>query len=217
MTARIIEVVPEGSEPSESGVFVEAEGSARHVSSMADLLDAAGDLDGAWDHVELRSGDVGPSPEPSAARTSGSSIAFAAEKTAIPQRGYMTTTGKLLWRADGTGRVEALTRTWCVMKLVGYVGAVGVLLLDSDGHAIHACEVRSFGVDGQWIGRSDRTDFWTEGIPRAVMDRVEGVYVFHSPNPRGLLVNLRMFVEQLEPITSVLSKMRGLADGTGSR
>ena len=63
----------------------------------------------------------------------------------------------------------------------------------------------------------DRTDFWTEGIPRDVMDRVEAVHVFHSPNPRGLLVNLRMFVEQLEPITSVLSKMAGLATGSGSR
>lgn len=64
---------------------------------------------------------------------------------------------------DGSpSRVVGSTRTWNDVKLTGFTGSVIVLFKDAHGRTVgYSPIVRPLGVDGQWIGRSDRTDHWT--------------------------------------------------------
>ena len=39
-------------------------------------------------------------------------------------------------------------------------------------------------MDGRWIGRSDRTDFWTEDVDPNLAGRIEEIHVYHFWSPK---------------------------------
>ncbi|XWK87470.1 MAG: hypothetical protein U7127_25260 [Phormidium sp.] len=82
-----------------------------------------------------------------------------------------------------TGRLDAVTRTWTNVKMAGFRGGVVVVLLDVNNHRLWASGLRTYGVDGTWIGRSNRTESWSEQVPSEVISRVSGCEIIHQHNP----------------------------------
>jgi len=70
------------------------------------------------------------------------------------------------------GRIVATTRTSNSVKATGFTGGVTVVFLDREGHVVGFTGVRTFGVDGTWIGRATRTDVWQERVPDAPANAV---------------------------------------------
>ncbi len=68
-----------------------------------------------------------------------------------------------------SARVEGETRTWTDLKLAGFHASSQVAL----GPVYFQTPQYRYGVDGQWIGQSDRTDVWDVSIPlkTAMADR----------------------------------------------
>jgi hypothetical protein len=92
----------------------------------------------------------------------------------------MTTHGVLLL---DTGHIDASTRTRSLTWFGGFTGAVMIVLEDANGYPIGATGVHLFGVDGTWVGRSDRTDYWSEDLDPTVTKRAAAIHVFHFWNP----------------------------------
>src|SRR3954447_21158783 len=80
---------------------------------------------------------------------------------------YMTTDATL--SADGV--INAFTRTRSVTWFGGFTGGVQVLLVDANGVVIGTTNQRRYGVDGTKIGRSDRTENWTQSIDPSISSR----------------------------------------------
>jgi hypothetical protein len=111
----------------------------------------------------------------------------------------------------GDHRVVATTRTWNAVKLTGFTGGVQLVFLNAEGRVIGASGMHTFGVDGTWIGRYDRTDYWEEQIDAPwVPDAVE-VRAVHSHAGR---VRLQEIVEQavaaVRPIIELLGQLDAL-------
>ncbi|AEI46347.1 hypothetical protein [Paenibacillus mucilaginosus] len=81
---------------------------------------------------------------------------------------YMNTRATLQRSGPLAGQLDATTRTKNSVKLTGFTGGVFILLKNSDGAVIGATEQKKFGVDGTWIGRYDRTDYWSAYFPADV-------------------------------------------------
>ncbi|WP_232242873.1 hypothetical protein [Paenibacillus sp. GSMTC-2017] len=58
------------------------------------------------------------------------------------------------------GQLDVMTRTKNNVLLTGFTGGVFVLLRNADGAVIGVTDMQKYGVDGKWIGRYDRTDYW---------------------------------------------------------
>jgi hypothetical protein len=93
---------------------------------------------------------------------------------------YMTTHGVLLL---DTGHIDASTRTRTLTWFGGFTGAVQIVLEDANGYPIGWTSTQQFGVDGTWIGRSDRTDYWSEDLDPAMTKRAAAIHVFHFWDP----------------------------------
>ena len=93
---------------------------------------------------------------------------------------FMTTNGVML----NSGRIEAMTRTESVTWFGGFTGGVQIFFEDANGFTIGASQIQAFGVDGRWLGRSDRTDFWAEDINPSVAARTVAIHVVHFWYPR---------------------------------
>ncbi|MCA0757315.1 hypothetical protein KP806_19850 [Paenibacillus sp. N4] len=74
---------------------------------------------------------------------------------------YMYTRATLQRSGALAGQLDVVTRTKNNVKLTGFTGGVFILLRTADGAVIGVTDQKKFGVDGQWIGRYDRTDYWS--------------------------------------------------------
>lgn len=74
---------------------------------------------------------------------------------------YMYTRATLQRSGELAGQLDVVTRTKNNVKLTGFTGGVFLLLRTVDGAVIGVTDQQKFGVDGQWIGRYDRTDYWS--------------------------------------------------------
>lgn len=93
--------------------------------------------------------------------------------------GSMRTSFTLL--SDGT--LTAVTRTWTRVKMKGFTGAVCVVLLDKGKNPIWSSGSQSYGVDGTWVGRSDRTENWRASVPSDILPHVKGYSILQTHNP----------------------------------
>src|SRR4051794_26659056 len=86
-------------------------------------------------------------------------ISFAWDKP-LSTGHLMKTDGKLT--ADGN--LRAVTRTRSVVLLGGFHGCVQATVHDAQGTLIAKSAPHTYGVDGVWVGQSDRTDAWNESF-----------------------------------------------------
>lgn len=98
---------------------------------------------------------------------------------------------------DGT--LSAITHTFTVTWLGGFHGAVFACLEDGNGNPIPWTPreqplLHRYGVDGRWIGNSDRHDAWILNHTPADAARATAVNVYHSWNPDSFQAILNKWV-----------------------
>ena len=83
------------------------------------------------------------------------------------------------------GNLYTTTRTWTKVKLKGFTGGVFIALTDVSGFPIWTTTQQRYGVDGTWIGKSDRTETWQAKVPADILARVEGYAIVQEHTPRA--------------------------------
>jgi hypothetical protein len=127
---------------------------------------------------------------------------------------YLTTHGVL----HPTGHLDAQTRTRTINWFSGYHSGVYLLFADAVGHTIGASTMQVFGVDGAWMGRSDRTDYWGEEIDPDVTGRARTLAVAHTGAPQVLQRTVERAIAGLWPIADVVAEVnRTIGDATSTR
>jgi hypothetical protein len=96
--------------------------------------------------------------------------------------GHQMWTGADLWRDSGYLRATTRTRTYTALG--GFTGGAQVVLLGQGGTMIGSTGIHSFGVDGYWIGRNDRTDTWYERVDPSLAARAVSLGVVHAWTPK---------------------------------
>lgn len=125
---------------------------------------------------------------------------------------YMTTHG-VLRRTPTGGHADATTRTRTVTWFGGYTGGVNMVYSDAAGFPVGMSATRRFGVDGTWVGRSDRTDYWSEDISVDAADRVTSIAIFHFWSPNQLDDVVRRAVAMVKPIVEIVAAVVALGGG----
>jgi hypothetical protein len=122
---------------------------------------------------------------------------------------YMTT--RFWFRNTGSGaHLDAQTRTQTITMFGGFRGGVQLLYGAQDESPVGISAIHSFGVDGTWIGRSDRTDPWFEDYPPDWADRTTSVTVAHFWDPNALADQLAKAVAILKPVGEIFQILGGI-------
>ena len=111
---------------------------------------------------------------------------------------------------SNNGRIDGVTRTWTAKQWQGFTGSVAVVITDRAGNVLHVTNPQSWGVDCRRCpGPSDRTQGWTDAVPRNVLDRVGGYDIRHTTSPRDRWRDwLRTSREAATEIRSTYSQFR---------
>ena len=86
---------------------------------------------------------------------------------------------------SSSGQLTGITRTFTKVKLKGFTGSVRVVLFTDDGRS-HVSQDHRYGVSGELVGRSDRTETWVEQVPVEFASRVRECAIIQSHEPRDL-------------------------------
>jgi hypothetical protein len=115
---------------------------------------------------------------------------------------YMTTFG-VLRKTESGAHIDATTRTRTITMFGGFRGAVNIVYSDAEGFPVGMSETQSFGVDGTWIGRSDRTDYWSQDLPQDWAVRITKITINQFWNPWNLQDQVRKLVDLAKPIVEI--------------
>lgn len=86
---------------------------------------------------------------------------------------------------SSSGQLTGITRTFTKVKMIGFNGSVQVVLFTDDGRS-YVGQQHQYGVDGTWVGRSDRTETWIEQVPVEFASKVTECAIIHSHEPRPI-------------------------------
>jgi hypothetical protein len=106
--------------------------------------------------------------------------------------------------ADGT--LNAVTHTWEVTDLRGFRGAVAVTLLDQNQANPWVTPTQHFGVDGRWIGTSDRTDNWSVGVPPDVLANARYIAIVQQWDP-NVVADIEAWIQGLSNVAQQLASL----------
>ncbi len=119
---------------------------------------------------------------------------------------YMKTYGVLRKTSPG-GRIDATTRTWTITMFGGFRGGVNIVFSDAEGFAVGQTATQRFGVDGTWIGRSDRTDFWSTSLTADWATRTTDLTICHFWDPNTLQAQVGKLVAAVKPILEIVREL----------
>jgi len=122
---------------------------------------------------------------------------------------YMTTHG-VLRKITGGGHVDATTRTRTITMFGGFHGGVNMVYSDAEGFPVGMSATQRYGVDGTWIGRSDRTDYWSEELSEDWATRTTTITIFHFWQPDPLDDVVRRGVGMVKPIIGIIQDVINL-------
>jgi hypothetical protein len=122
---------------------------------------------------------------------------------------YMQTWG-VLRRTDWGGRIDATTRTWTVTWFGGFRAGVNILYTDAQSFPVGMSATQSYGVDGRWVGRSDRTDYWSTDLTQDQASRTTRITIFHFWNPWTLQDQLTKLVATMKPLAEIVNTITGI-------
>jgi hypothetical protein len=115
------------------------------------------------------------------------------------------------------GYIDAQTRTRSVSWFCGYHSGVYLLFGDAVGLTIGSSTMQVFGVDGAWMGRSDRTDYWGEEIDPDVTARARTLAVAHTGAPQVLQRTVERAIAGSWAIADVVTEVnRTIGDATST-
>lgn len=124
---------------------------------------------------------------------------------------FMQTSGGVTLEA---GTLSAITHTFSVTWFGGFHGAVFACLQDAAGNPVpwtprNQSLIHRYGVDGRWVGNSDRHDAWILNHTKADAARATAVTVYHSWDPDSFETILNKWV-------TAGASMKALADDTAA-
>jgi hypothetical protein len=102
------------------------------------------------------------------------------------ERESQVATGQMRTRftINSNGDLNANTRTWTDNSLVGFNGGVFIGITDSFETIIWRTDLKTYGVDGKLIGKSDRTEVWQDVVPSSIFMRARGYVIVHEHTPK---------------------------------
>lgn len=125
-------------------------------------------------------------------------------KNEVVRKGYMET----LFDLDSNGNLNARTRTWTDVKFKGFTGGVLIAFTDTSGTVIWSTEQQLYGVDGKFIGNSDRTENWQAKVPPQTLSRIGGYAIVQEHTPRSRALDWLQSPEGQQTIKSVVNIFR---------
>lgn len=173
-------------------LYIFAKGVLRRLSDASDFRDVS--------HAELSALPQAPRPK-SGADDLASAATFPAThfdtgNVDLGAGHYMQSAGGVTVQ-DGT--LTGVTHTFTTTDLGGFHGGVVAFLIDSNDNPIPLTPraqsmLHIYGVDGRWIGNSDRHDQWTYNFSSSDSARAVAVQVWHSWNPDSFQTILNKWV-----------------------
>jgi len=130
---------------------------------------------------------------------------------------YMTTWGVLRKTASGA-HIDATTRTRTrtITMFGGFHGGVNIVYSDAQDFPVGMSETQTFGVDGTWIGRSDRTDYWSQDLSQDWATRTTKMTIFEFWNPWSLQDTVRKLVDTVRPLVEIVQAVANIGGGSKS-
>jgi len=125
---------------------------------------------------------------------------------------YMTTHGVLRKTAQG-GHADATTRTRTITMFGGFHGGVNMIYGDAEGFPVGMSDTQRYGVDGTWIGRSDRTDYWSQDLSEDWASRTTTITLAHFWLPDQLDDVVRRYVNMAKPIVEIIQAVVNIGGG----
>ncbi|MCJ8283563.1 MAG: hypothetical protein MJK14_28215 [Rivularia sp. ALOHA_DT_140] len=121
----------------------------------------------------------------------------------VKKKSHMKTSFTL----NSSGNLKATTRTWSRRKLSGFTGGVFIVLTDGSKNPVWTSKQHRYGVNGRWLGTSDRTEKWQATVPKRILPRVRGYAIVqqHTPTRRvwkWIGSNLKTIVKIVELFSS---------------
>ncbi|XGX80656.1 hypothetical protein LQK93_03496 [Terrabacter sp. BE26] len=104
-----------------------------------------------------------------------------------------------------------MTRTRTLTWFGGYHGGVHLIAVDGDEAPVWMSQLHRFGVDGTWIGQSDRTDAWWEDMPLDQLVRVQKFYIFQAWAPDDFSSAVQRWAQEGKPIGDLLGTVADIA------
>jgi hypothetical protein len=106
------------------------------------------------------------------------------------------------------GYLTATTRIWTITQLGGFHGCVQIIFFDKEQQALGSTGLYRWGVDGRLIGRSDRTEFWSEQLDvQNVASKAVFLIIAYGWKPDEMKQIVKKAVEIAEPAASLLQKL----------
>lgn len=87
---------------------------------------------------------------------------------------------------DAQGHMNAVTHIWEDTALRGFHGGAVVVLLDANNQSLWASPTEVLGVDGRWVGVSDRTVNWTASVPTSLLPLARGIAIYQTWDPSNV-------------------------------
>ncbi len=115
---------------------------------------------------------------------------------------YMRTWGSIDW---GTGAVAMQTRTRTITMFGGFHGSAGFICRDVNAGPTFQTQDHRFGVDGTWIGRSDRTDAWWESMSTDAAARTTELVFYHAWSPDSFQTVLNRWVAAGQSVAQLVT------------
>jgi hypothetical protein len=106
-----------------------------------------------------------------------------------------------------SGLLNAVTHTWEVTDLRGFKGAVAVALLDQNKAKLWVSPTQQYGVDGRWIGNSDRTDNWSATIPAAILPNIRYLAIIQQWNPNNVFNDIGVWLTGIANVASQIANI----------
>lgn len=120
---------------------------------------------------------------------------------------YMRTWGQV----DAMGRVAATTRIRTITWFGGYHGGVHVIFANSDDAPVYTSQDHRYGVDGTWVGTSDRTEAWFEQMDASRYGDIHRIYIFQSWQPDSFQTILDKWVAAGKSVASLAGSVGDIA------
>jgi hypothetical protein len=150
-----------------------------------------------------------PAPQPAAPSVQPAFPITGARDDCFPgSGGCMHTNATLTRNPDGSGHINAVTRTSEMTMLRGFKGSVAIAILDENHQALWVSETQNYGVDGTAFGTHDRTDNWVDTVPAALLPHMRQYAIIQKWNPNNVFTSIKNW---LSGIKTVADELAGIA------
>jgi hypothetical protein len=106
-----------------------------------------------------------------------------------------------------SGLLNAVTNTREVTELRGFKGAVAVAVLDQNQAKLWVSPTQLYGVDGKWIGVSDRTENWNANIPKEILPSIRYLAIIQQWNPNNVFNDIETWLNGIGNVATQLANI----------